>query len=232
MNSEWYLDIFNSTYFDVSTNFVDQKVFKKIIINQKHDFHGQFLLVILPGSTYLIQMIKKFYRSIFGLYQVYHQLNWVHRAPLPPSLPPLSAPPLSPPLPPLLDGLREKDQRRALSTQQMHPDPTFEPPKTFQIAHPLQRVQIGPTKKIWVDAAVGSIASQHHARCPRRATNHSQIRHHARRSTQSIGGFGGVQFIGKTRPTPGCPTAFARYVSARHEICTQLARPTGLRRKC
>ena len=46
MSSEWYLDIFNSTYFDVSTNFVDQKVFKKNIINQKHDFHGQFLLVI------------------------------------------------------------------------------------------------------------------------------------------------------------------------------------------
>ena len=27
-------------------NFVDQKVFKKAIINQKHDFHGQFLVVI------------------------------------------------------------------------------------------------------------------------------------------------------------------------------------------
>ena len=114
----------------------------------------------------------------------------------------------------------------------MYPDPTFEPPETFQIAHPLQRVQIGPTKKIWIDPAVSCIASQHHARCPRRATNHSQIRHHACRSTQSIGRFGGVQFIGKTRPTPGCPTAFARYVIARHEICTQLARPIGLRRKC
>ena len=28
-SSEWYLDIFNSTYFDVFMNFVDQKVFKK-----------------------------------------------------------------------------------------------------------------------------------------------------------------------------------------------------------
>ena len=46
MSSEWYLDIFNSTYFDVFMNFVDQKVFKKTIINQKHDFHGQFLVVI------------------------------------------------------------------------------------------------------------------------------------------------------------------------------------------
>ena len=54
MSSEWYLDIFNSTYFDVSTNFVDQKVFKKTIIVQKHDFHGQFLLVI----TYLINMLQ------------------------------------------------------------------------------------------------------------------------------------------------------------------------------
>ena len=42
---EWHLDIFNFTYFDVFTNFVDQKVFKKTIINQKYDFHGQFLFV-------------------------------------------------------------------------------------------------------------------------------------------------------------------------------------------
>ena len=46
MNSEWYLDILNYTYFDVFMNFVDQKVFKKAIINQKHDFHGQYLVVI------------------------------------------------------------------------------------------------------------------------------------------------------------------------------------------
>ena len=46
MNSEWYLDILNYTYFDVFMNFVDQKVFKKTNINQKHDFHGQFLVVI------------------------------------------------------------------------------------------------------------------------------------------------------------------------------------------
>ena len=45
MNSERYLDIFNSTYFDLFMNCVDQKVFKKTIINQKHNFHGQYLVV-------------------------------------------------------------------------------------------------------------------------------------------------------------------------------------------
>ena len=48
-SSEWSLDIFTFTYFDVFTNLVDQKVFKKTIINyvtKKHDFHGQFLFVI------------------------------------------------------------------------------------------------------------------------------------------------------------------------------------------
>jgi hypothetical protein len=31
MSSEWYLDILIFTYFDVFTNFVDQKVFKQTI---------------------------------------------------------------------------------------------------------------------------------------------------------------------------------------------------------
>ena len=46
MSSEWYLDIFNFTYFDVNDGLCDQKVFKKTIINQKHDYHGQFLFEI------------------------------------------------------------------------------------------------------------------------------------------------------------------------------------------
>ena len=52
MNSEWYLDILNSTYFDVFMNFVDQKVFKKTIINQKHDFHGQLLVQQYVSDQY------------------------------------------------------------------------------------------------------------------------------------------------------------------------------------
>ena len=59
MSSEWYLDIFNSTYFDVFMNFVDQKVFKKTIINQKHDFHGQDLVVMRIWSIcYEVEMSK------------------------------------------------------------------------------------------------------------------------------------------------------------------------------
>ena len=46
MSSEWYLDIFIFTYFDVNDGLFDQKVFKKTIINQKHDYHGQFLFEI------------------------------------------------------------------------------------------------------------------------------------------------------------------------------------------
>lgn len=64
MSSEWYLDIFNSTYFDVFMNFVDQKVFKKTIINQKHDFHGQFLVVIRIWSIcYVVERSRCLVRA-------------------------------------------------------------------------------------------------------------------------------------------------------------------------
>ena len=64
MSSEWYLDIFNSTYFDVFMNFVDQKVFKKTIINQKHDFHGQFLLVMRIWSIrYVVERSRCLVRA-------------------------------------------------------------------------------------------------------------------------------------------------------------------------
>ena len=54
MSSEWYLDIFIFTYFDVYDGLFDQKVFKKTIINQKHDFHGQFLFEIRIRSIYYV----------------------------------------------------------------------------------------------------------------------------------------------------------------------------------
>ena len=64
MSSEWYLDIFNSTYFDVFMNFVDQKVFKKTIINQKHDFHGQYLVVIRIWSIcYVVERSRCLVRA-------------------------------------------------------------------------------------------------------------------------------------------------------------------------
>ena len=63
MNSEWYLDIFNSTYFDVFMNFVDQKVFKKAIINQKHDFSRTSSC----SNTYLINMLRGIEVEMLGL---------------------------------------------------------------------------------------------------------------------------------------------------------------------
>ena len=64
MSSEWYLDIFNSTYFDVFMNFVDQKVFKKTIINQKHDFHWQYLVVIRIWSIrYVVERSRCLVRA-------------------------------------------------------------------------------------------------------------------------------------------------------------------------
>ena len=52
MSSEWYLDIFIFTYFDVYDGLFDQKVF---IINQKHDYHGQFLSEIRIRSIYYVE---------------------------------------------------------------------------------------------------------------------------------------------------------------------------------
>ena len=64
MSSEWYLDIFNSTYFDVFMNFVDQKVFKKTIINQKHDFHGQYFVVIrIWSKCYVVERSRCLVRA-------------------------------------------------------------------------------------------------------------------------------------------------------------------------
>ena len=54
MSSEWYLDIFIFTYFDVYDGLFDQNVFKKTIINQKHDYHGQFLFEICIRSIYYV----------------------------------------------------------------------------------------------------------------------------------------------------------------------------------
>ena len=55
MSSEWYLDIFIFTYFDVYDGLFDQNVFKKTIINQKHDYHGQFLSEIRIRSIYYVE---------------------------------------------------------------------------------------------------------------------------------------------------------------------------------
>ena len=65
MSSEWYLDILNSTYFDVFMNFVDQKVFRKTVINQTHDFHGHFLFVICSWSIcYVVEWSRCLVRAL------------------------------------------------------------------------------------------------------------------------------------------------------------------------
>ena len=87
MISEWYLDIFNSTYFDVFTNFVDQKVFKKTIINNhNHDFHGQFLFVIylmLFLCTIIFLLFNSFIHGARGCHHHHHHHHHHHYQPPP-----------------------------------------------------------------------------------------------------------------------------------------------------
>ena len=51
MSSEWYLDIFIFTYFDVNDGLCDQKVFKKTIITKNTIITDNFFLKYVSDQS-------------------------------------------------------------------------------------------------------------------------------------------------------------------------------------